>query len=88
MKIAVLGAGISGLAIAHRLSKEHEVTVFEGRDRPGGNIRTEERHLRRAFELLVAEAGRASGELDRGEERRVVEGPAEVPTGVPPRARE
>jgi len=42
MKIAVLGAGISGLAIAHRLSKEHEVTVFEAKDRWGGNIRTEE----------------------------------------------
>jgi oxygen-dependent protoporphyrinogen oxidase len=42
MRIAVLGAGISGLAIAHRLAKEHDVTVFEARDRAGGNIRTEE----------------------------------------------
>jgi len=42
MKVAVLGAGITGLAVAHRLSGDHEVTVFEGRDRAGGNIRTEE----------------------------------------------
>ena len=42
MRIAVLGAGISGLAIAHRLAKDHDVSVFEARDRAGGNIRTEE----------------------------------------------
>ncbi len=42
MRIAILGAGISGLATAHRLAKEHDVTVFEARDRPGGNIKTEE----------------------------------------------
>ena len=40
MKIAVLGGGIAGLAAAWRL-REHEVTVFEARERPGGNIRTE-----------------------------------------------
>jgi aromatic-L-amino-acid decarboxylase len=51
-----------------------------------GNVRTEQRHVRRAFELLVAEAARASRELDRGEERRVVEGPADVATGVTPGA--
>jgi oxygen-dependent protoporphyrinogen oxidase len=42
VRIAVLGAGVTGLAIAHRLAKEHDVTVFEARDRAGGNIRTEE----------------------------------------------
>jgi oxygen-dependent protoporphyrinogen oxidase len=42
VRIAVLGAGISGLAVAHRLAKDHDVTVFEARDRAGGNIRTEE----------------------------------------------
>jgi oxygen-dependent protoporphyrinogen oxidase len=42
MRVAVLGAGISGLVAAHRLARDHEVTVFEARDRPGGNIRTEE----------------------------------------------
>ena len=34
--------GVSGLALAYRLSREHDVTVFEARDRVGGNIRTEE----------------------------------------------
>jgi len=42
MRIAVLGAGVTGLAIAHRLARDHDVTVFEARDRAGGNIRTEE----------------------------------------------
>ncbi len=42
MKIAVLGGGISGLTAARRLRSCGEVTVFEGRDRPGGNIRTDD----------------------------------------------
>ena len=41
MKIAVIGAGISGLATAHHLRNQAEVVVFEARDRAGGNIRTE-----------------------------------------------
>jgi len=42
-KIAILGAGISGLATAYRLQKggDVEVTVFEAGPRAGGNIRTE-----------------------------------------------
>lgn len=42
MRIAVLGAGIAGLTTAHHLAGHHEVVVFEARDHPGGNIRTEE----------------------------------------------
>ena len=42
MKIAILGAGVSGLTAARRLSRHAEVTVFEAKDRPGGNIRTDE----------------------------------------------
>ncbi len=41
MKIAVLGAGITGLASAHYLARHHQVTVFEARQRAGGNIWTE-----------------------------------------------
>ncbi|MHC4548446.1 MAG: protoporphyrinogen oxidase [Planctomycetota bacterium] len=42
MRIAVLGGGIAGLAAAFHLGRRHEVTLFEARDRLGGNIRTEE----------------------------------------------
>ena len=39
MKIAVIGSGIGGLAIACRLaSKGHEITVFEKNASPGGKI--------------------------------------------------
>lgn len=41
MRFAILGAGISGLTLAHRLRQHADVTVFEARERPGGNIRTE-----------------------------------------------
>ncbi len=43
MKVAVAGAGIAGLAIAHRLADAHDVTVFERAAGPGGKIRTERR---------------------------------------------
>jgi len=40
MKIAVLGAGISGLGSAYLLSKKHEVDVYEKESRLGGHART------------------------------------------------
>lgn len=41
MKIAIIGAGISGLAVAYYLSKSGaEVTLFEKSDRIGGNAHT------------------------------------------------
>lgn len=40
MKVAVVGAGISGLVVAHLLHREHEVTVFEAADYAGGHTNT------------------------------------------------
>ena len=40
MRIAVVGAGISGLVTAYLLCEEHEVTVFEQNDYIGGHTRT------------------------------------------------
>jgi len=42
-RVAVIGAGISGLTAAYRLRDSCDVTVFEARDRIGGQIQTEER---------------------------------------------
>ena len=40
MKIAVIGAGVSGLVAAHRLAPDHEVTVYEAGDYAGGHTNT------------------------------------------------
>lgn len=40
MRVAVIGAGISGLVAARELSRDHEVTVFEAQSRPGGHTNT------------------------------------------------
>lgn len=42
LRIAVVGAGISGLGAAHRLMADHDVTVFEREPRPGGHSDTTE----------------------------------------------
>ena len=39
-KIAVIGAGISGMGAAHMLSKDHRVVLFEAATRLGGHART------------------------------------------------
>ena len=40
MKIAIIGAGISGLTAAYYLTRNHEVTVFEVADKVGGHTAT------------------------------------------------
>ena len=42
MKIAIIGSGISGLASAYYLSKEHSVTLFEKNNYVGGHTATHE----------------------------------------------
>ncbi|HEX8976035.1 MAG TPA: FAD-dependent oxidoreductase [Solirubrobacteraceae bacterium] len=40
MRIAIVGAGVSGLVAAHLLGREHEVTVFEAASYAGGHTHT------------------------------------------------
>jgi len=40
VKVAIVGAGISGLVAAHLLSRAHDVTVFEANDYAGGHSNT------------------------------------------------
>jgi len=40
MKIAVIGAGISGLGASYLLHKQHDITLFERNDYIGGHTRT------------------------------------------------
>ena len=40
MRIAVIGTGISGLAVAHLLHADHDVTIFEANDYVGGHSHT------------------------------------------------
>lgn len=55
MKIAVVGAGVSGLVCALGLSRKHEVTVLEAAARPGGHAHT----------AMVDDNGRSIG-IDTG----------------------
>ena len=40
MKIAIVGAGISGLSAAYYLSEDHDITIYEAEPRLGGHART------------------------------------------------
>lgn len=40
-KIAVIGAGISGISLAKMLENDFDITIFEKKDKPGGLIRCE-----------------------------------------------
>lgn len=41
MRIAIIGAGVSGLTAAYLLSDHHDVTVYEAQDELGGHAHTE-----------------------------------------------
>ena len=40
MKIAIIGAGISGLTAAYYLQQKHDLTVYESAQRIGGHTAT------------------------------------------------
>jgi uncharacterized protein len=40
MRVAIVGAGVSGLVVAHLLHRRHEITVFEAGDYAGGHTNT------------------------------------------------
>ena len=42
MKIAIIGSGIAGNVVAHRLQRDHEITVFEAAAHIGGHTHTHE----------------------------------------------
>jgi monoamine oxidase len=47
-RVIVLGAGLAGLAAAHRLARRgYDVVVLEAQDRPGGRVQTARRPFRR-----------------------------------------
>jgi predicted NAD/FAD-binding protein len=55
VKIAIVGAGVSGLVAAHLLHREHRVAVFEAADWIGGHTHT-----------VPVQLGTASYEVDTG----------------------
>jgi uncharacterized protein len=40
MRIAIIGAGVSGMVAAHQLHRHHDIVVFESGDRAGGHSNT------------------------------------------------
>ena len=62
MKIAIIGAGISGLTAARQLDQEHELTIFEANDYLGGHTPVSYTHLdvyKRQGCLTARRTGRA-----------------------------
>ena len=57
MKIAVIGSGISGLGVAHFLSKKYKVDVFEKDNHFGGHSYTVEVPANEADELISIDLG-------------------------------
>ncbi len=55
MRIAIIGAGVSGLVCAHLLHRDHELVIFEASDRAGGHANT-----------VHVETGTGAYDLDTG----------------------
>jgi uncharacterized protein len=55
MRIAIVGAGVSGLVVAYLLHRDHEVTVFEAADYAGGHTNTV--RVDTAYETLHVDSG-------------------------------
>jgi predicted NAD/FAD-binding protein len=55
MRIAIVGAGVSGLVAAHLLHREHDISVFEASDWVGGHTHT-----------VRVEAGAGAYDVDTG----------------------
>lgn len=52
MRIAIVGTGVSGLVAAHRLRREHDLTLFEAGSHVGGHVHTHTIELdRRSYEV-------------------------------------
>lgn len=55
MRIAVVGAGISGMVAAHHLCRAHDVTVYESGSYPGGHTHTVD--VERGGEVYAIDTG-------------------------------
>lgn len=67
MRVAVVGAGLSGLIAAYELAPEHDVTVYERRDGVGGRVRSTRRDgyvFDRGFQVLFTAYPEARRYLD------------------------
>jgi predicted NAD/FAD-binding protein len=53
--VAIVGAGISGLTVAHLLAPDHELTIYEAAAHAGGHTNT----------ITVSEPGHGQGERER-----------------------
>ena len=57
MKIAVIGSGISGLGVAHFLSKKYKVDLFEKNNHFGGHSYTVEVKEKESNDLISIDLG-------------------------------
>lgn len=58
-RIAIIGAGVSGLGAAWALARDHDVRVFERADRVGGHTRVAARNGAGALNRAAAGPGGA-----------------------------